>query len=75
MGCTGTCSVVPLSLPTKQQGKQLALSGPDCTGLYIEGPVPELAVSVRFQAHSSVLVGSAPAANYKPTHPQYCTLA
>ncbi len=29
----------------------------------------ELAVSVRFQAHSSVLAGSAPAANYKPTHP------
>lgn len=35
----------------------------------------ELAVSVRFQAHSSVLAGSAPAANYKPTHPQRCTLA
>lgn len=30
----------------------------------------ELAVSVRFQTHSSVLAGSAPAANYKPTHPQ-----
>lgn len=35
----------------------------------------ELALSVRFQAHSSVLAGSAPAANYKPTHPQCCTLA
>lgn len=30
----------------------------------------ELAVSVRFQTYSSVLAGSAPAANYKPTHPQ-----
>lgn len=30
----------------------------------------ELARSVRFQAHSSVLVGSAPAANYKPNRPQ-----
>lgn len=29
----------------------------------------ELAVSLIFQAHSSVLDRSAPAANYKPTHP------
>lgn len=30
----------------------------------------EPAGSVRFQANSSVLTGSAPAANYKPTRPQ-----
>lgn len=35
----------------------------------------ELAVSVRFQAHSSILAGSAPAANYKLAHPQLCTPA
>lgn len=35
----------------------------------------ELAVSVRFQAHSSILAGSAPAANYKPTRPLRYTLA
>lgn len=29
----------------------------------------EPAQSVRFQAHSSVLAGSAPAANFKPTRP------
>lgn len=35
----------------------------------------ELAVSVRFQAHSSILAGSAPAANYKLTRPLRYTLA
>lgn len=36
----------------------------------LSGPVTEPARSVRFQALSSVLAGSAPAANYKPSHPR-----
>lgn len=63
--------------PPACPGKQLKLwlSGPDSMGLYIEDPVTELAVSVRFQAHSSVLAASAPAANYKPTQPLHRTPA
>lgn len=49
---------------------KLRLSGPDSMGLYIEEPGTDLAVSVRFQAHSSILAGSAPAANYNPPPPR-----
>ncbi|KAA8589104.1 hypothetical protein FQN60_010449 [Etheostoma spectabile] len=38
-------------------------------------PVTDLALSVRFQKHSSVLAESAPAANYKPTPAQHRPLA